>query len=331
SGRLATSGATTFDFKNSNGNVSDAFINAATVIVGETPGASSLTILHGNGTLTMSNSGTIVLGGQSVGLNTDGETNDRILAQGANMAFVASGNSRLKIDAFLGAGAEAQRAVSAGGTGCGLTAAFADCMTIGASTVASGNAGTRITINDTNLAGPGVINLAGTVIVDGTSGAAGDFFLSTADTNVVSTVQGLAIRKGFVLYQLVFDPANYDWDIVGVPAAETFELSKLTAGLQTAWHESADGWNERTTALRHDFATDNMSRAWTMWGKVYYGQGNRDSQNTIDVAGSTVTLDTTYTQSYGGILFGADVSRRTANNGAWALGGFAGYSKTRLE
>src|SRR6185295_14534405 len=199
---------------------------------------------------------------------------------------------------------------SSAGTGCGLAAAFADCMTIGGSSVASGSTGTRVSINDTNSAGSGAINLPGTVIVDGTSGAAGDFFLSTSDLNVVNTPQGLAIRKGFVLYQLVFDPTNVDWDLVGMPAAETFELSKVTSGLQTVWHESADGWNERTSAIRHDFAADTMVRAWTMWGKAYYGQANRDSENTIGAAGNTVTFDTTYTQSYGGIQLGADVSRR---------------------
>src|SRR6185295_7430511 len=157
------------------------------------------------------------------------------------------------------------------------------------------------------------------------------FFLSTSDLNVVNTPQGLAIRKGFVLYQLVFDPTNVDWDLVGMPAAETFELSKVTSGLQTVWHESADGWNERTSAIRHDFAADTMVRAWTMWGKAYYGQANRDSENTIGAAGNTVTFDTTYTQSYGGIQLGADVSRRTARGGAWALGGLFGYNKTRVE
>src|SRR6185295_17351287 len=67
------------------------------------------------------------------------------------------------------------------------------------------------------------------------------------------------------------------------------------------------------------------------WGKAYYGQANRDSENTIGAAGNTVTFDTTYTQSYGGIQLGADVSRRTARGGAWALGGLFGYNKTRVE
>jgi len=337
-GLIATSGATTFNFLDSavvtSGNVttiiSDNFINAATVIVGETTGASSLTIAKGNGTMTMTNSGTIVLGSLNGGASTDGQTNDRFFGKTAGVAFVSSGNSRVKIDAFLGAGAEAQRSPAvgpAGGTGCALTAAFADCMTIGASS----GTGTRISINDTNASGAGALNLTGTVVVDGTTGSAGDFFLSTSDANVVMTAQGPAIRKGFVQYQLTFDSTNVDWDIVGLPSSETFELSKLTATLQTLWYETSDSWNERTTAARATYADGTMPGGWSIWGKVYYGQINRDSENSLDVLGTSFTTDTGYRQTYTGFQFGVDYMARGALNGAWILGLLTGYNKSRVE
>jgi len=240
------------------------------------------------------------------------------------MSFVSSGNSRLVIDAYLGAGAEAQNA-------CGNTpatyAGFADCITIGASS----GTGTRLTVVDANSAGNGALNLTGTVVVDGTSGSAGDFFLSTSDPNVVSTPQGPAIVKGFVQYQLVFDSANSNWDLVGLPSAGAIELAKLTAGLQSLWYETAGSWNERTSLLRYDFANDRMARGWSIWGKAYYGRIDRDSSNAVDAAGSTVLYDTSYGQNYYGFQIGADHFMRNANNGAWVFGVLGGYNKSSLE
>src|SRR5262249_39528980 len=150
------------------------------------------------------------------------------------------------LDANLGAGAQAQSA-------CNGAAAFADCMTIGA---ASGV--TRVTIKDTNAAGQGAINLTGTVVIDATAGSASSFVLTSLDPNVVDTPQGPAIVKGFVQYQLLFDPVNFNWDLVGLPTAEAFELSKVTSGVQTLWYETAGSWNERNAIVRSQVAGNGM-------------------------------------------------------------------------
>jgi hypothetical protein len=318
-GLIATSGATTFAFLGG----TDSISNAGTVIVGETTGASTLTVTKSAGTVALNNSGTIIMGSLN-GTTTDGQTNDQILDQGAGMAFVSSGSSRLMIDAYLGAGADAQ-------TACGSTpatyAGFADCIAIGASS----GTGTRVSINDTNLAGNGGLNLTGTVIVDGTAGSKNDFLLSTLDGNVVNTPQGPAIRKGFVQYQLLFDAPNANWDLVGVPTGEAFELSKFTALGQSLWYETAGGWNERTATLRHDFANGTMATGWSSWVKGYYGHIDRDSQNTLVVLGNPLSYNASYKQNYEGVQFGADYSFGDVNNGAWVFGLLGGYNRSDVD
>jgi len=320
SGLIATSGATTFAFLNG----ADNFTNAGTLIIGETAGASALTVTKGSGTMTMNNSGTIVMGSLNAGTTTDGQINDQFFAQASGTAFVASGGSRLMIDAFLGNGADQQ-------TSCGSTpltyAGFADCITIGASS----GTGTRISVNDTNSAGSGAFNFSGTVMLDGTSGSAGDFFLSTSDGNVVLTPQGPAIVKGFTQYQLVFDATNANWDLVGLPTGAAFELSKITAGLQSLWYETADSWNERTSWVRYHYANGSMARGWSLWGKAYYGQINRDSENTLAVLGNSFTYDTSYRQNYGGLQIGGDFTVRDGNDGAWLFGVLAGYNTSNMD
>src|SRR5215467_11719394 len=104
------------------------------------------------------------------------------------------------IDAFLGNGANLQNACGNSSASPSTYAGYADCMTIGSSNVVTGSPGTAVIVNDTNAAGPGTLNLTGTVVVDaaslGTNGAASNFFLS--GPNVVNTPNGPAIHKGFV-------------------------------------------------------------------------------------------------------------------------------------
>ena len=312
--RMATSAATTFAFSNG----TDTINNGGKLIVGELAGPSSLTITKGSGTLTLTNSGTIFLGSAN-GTTSDGETNDQILAQGAGMAFVSSGTSRVVLDANLGASLAGQGA-------CTTSAAFADCITIGASS----GTGTRVTLNDTNLAGTGAINLQGTVIIDATSGSPGDFVLSSLDSNVTDTPQGPAIVKGFVQYELLFDPVNSNWDLVGLPTLETFELSKLATGLQSLWYETAGSWNERNGLLRTELAGNAMRRGFALWGKAYGGWINRDSTNTLNVVNTTVSFDTSYWQNYYGIQIGGDYLIRNGT-GAFVVGILGGYNRSDVD
>ena len=239
---------------------------------------------------------------------SDAQPNDHILA--SNMAFVSSSTSRILLDANLGAGIQ---------NACSASAAVADCITIGASS----GTGTRLTIHDTGGA-QGAINLDGVVVVHAASGSASDFILSTLDPNVTNTTQGPAIVKGFVQYELVFDPTNVNWDLVGEPTQEVFEFSKVASNLQTLWYETAGSWNERNGLVRSQM-TGGMTRSgWSLWGKAYGGWINRDRDNSLSVINTTVSFNTAYWQDYYGIQMGGDYMIRNGAGGAVPAGVLAG-------
>jgi hypothetical protein len=105
----------------------------------------------------------------------------------------------------------------------------------------------------------------------------------------------------------------------------------MTAGLQSLWYETADSWNERTSWVRYQYANGSMERGWSLWGKAYFGQINRDSKNTLAVLGNSFTYDTSYRQNYGGLQIGGDFAVRDGNDGAWLFGALAGYNKSNMD
>src|SRR5262249_25127673 len=216
--------------------------------------------------------------------------------------------------------------------GCGTPNPYADCFNIGASS----GTGTRVSVNNVNPIF-GSLNFSGITVVDAATGSANDFTLSTTDRNVVNTPQGLAIPAGFVQYQLMFDAPNVQWDLFGIPSDGGAELSELVDGLQTLWWATADGWNERTAQIRHDYAEGHYGDGpaiggWQYWGKVYHGQYDADGTNpSIDVFGRQFQYSTAYRQQYTGGQAGADFMLRDLADGAWVLGGLAGFNKSYMN
>jgi len=116
------------------------------------------------------------------------------------------------------------------------------------------------------------------------------------------------------------------------------ELVTLPGMLQTNWNTTADGWNERTANIRHDYALDesgsnapklaaaNTSNGWSLWAKGYYAQDSRDRSIAISALGTSFAYDTSYTQNMAGFQIGGDLMIRDDANGAWVIGVLGGYN-----
>ncbi|MBK1868128.1 hypothetical protein, partial [Taklimakanibacter albus] len=167
-------------------------------------------------------------------LNNNGlagiDLQDQATGDGSNISdrLETSGNYNgngggLAIDAFLGGAGSVADVLDVGGNVTGVTEIF---------------------VQDTN-AGPGGYNPNGILVAhaDGTTTAA-DFVLANGP-----------IDKGLFFYDLLFDAANGDHLLVGLPDREVFETLAAVSSSQEIWRESADAWSTRQENLRDVLAT----------------------------------------------------------------------------
>lgn len=302
--------ATSWDFLGG----ADRFVNSGTLVVGEPSlAASTLTISNLE---TWNNSGRVVFG-SSNNVASDNAANDRILAPGTT--FNGTGNSRLVMDANLGAISQ---------TSC-ATLAAADCLSL---TGGSTSGSTLILLNDTN-ASPGAYNPAGIVLVDvsgaGTS-AAGHFALDPnsefwrADANSADGV----LDKGLFFYDLTYDAANKKHLLVGLPDGEAFEFATIGTAAQGAWYNSTGVWFERQADLRNQLGdTDGGAGVWL---RLAGANAQRDLTNSYTAFGTTYSFDTGYEQRTASITGGVDF-RGAAGSGVWVVGGTLGYVDTDTD
>ena len=142
--------------------------------------------------------------------NTPGDT---------DLAFVASGDSALAVDAFLG------------GPGSN-----SDTFTI------EGNVSgtTTVAVNNTNF-GPGVFNSTGIPVVFVTG--------ETPNSNAFQLTQ--PIDTGFFDYDLFFVPTGSGfWELRSFPGAGAQLLPQLVTAAQDIWHQGSSTWFDRTADLR---------------------------------------------------------------------------------
>jgi hypothetical protein len=210
----------------------------------------------------------------------------------------------------------------------------ADRMNIGA---AAGV--TTVQLVDLTPAQPGALDLTGVIVVDATSGPSTAF-----------TLEGGPIDKGFVEYNLVFDPANFDWRLMGLPSAEAFEMLKLGQASQSFWRHSADTWTARMQEVRdaQGQASPTRSEGWEMWAQAHMGGEEIESRPTYTFGIATLTPNLDNDTSWRGFQMGADKLVGNAmygitggfqqqetdfsadNNGldleGWNLGAYAGWN-----
>jgi hypothetical protein len=239
------------------GDGTDTFENAGTLIVGQA-GPSTLTLANLE---TFNNSG-LVLFGSTDGVHTDGNANDRLVAQGT--AFTGSGDSTLGLDVDLGAAGQANCAA----------AGVADCFDLtGGSTAGS----TLLRVQDTGQS-MGALNTDGIVLVDvyGGTSHAGDFTLDPLSSGyTVDPTLGAGLEKGLFLYQLDYDAANQRHRLVSAPGSRAYEFAPLAAAAQGAWYTSTGTWFDRQAGLRDEVA--NGSSGPGVWIRMAGANTNRDA------------------------------------------------------
>ncbi|TCM16100.1 outer membrane autotransporter protein [Novosphingobium sp. PhB165] len=236
------------------------------------------------GVTTFRNSGTISL--------VNGHTGD-VLDLG-NAAFVGSGNSRVVLEANLGASAVGSN-----------PAQSADQLNVGA---ASGT--TTIVITDLSGSTAAKFNFDGIRLVNAASATAGAFVLD-----------GGAVNKGFVDYQLVTD-ATGNVDLVGVPSTQAFELVRTGAEVRHYWRRSGDAWSDQMRGIAPKDGT-------SLWGQVLGGSETNRSRplysETVLGTAKTFAPNLDVRDTWWGGQFGFDWGHGSDQSGDWGVGMTAGY------
>jgi outer membrane autotransporter protein len=138
---------------------------------------------------------------------------------GTDLDFIASGQSTLAIDAFLG------------GPNSTADQFIIDGAISGA---------TKVKVNNTNT-GPGVFNKEGipVIFVNGATPKGNEFFL------------GNPIDTGFFNYDLFFRPTGSGvFELRSFLGPGAFVLPQLITASQDMWHSTSDTWFDRTADLR---------------------------------------------------------------------------------
>jgi uncharacterized protein YhjY with autotransporter beta-barrel domain len=207
-----------------------------------------------------------------------------------NGSTVGSAPSRLAIDASLTANLSA------------------DSLVIGAATGT-----TEIVLHDVAPGAIAGINLTGVTVVNATSGTGSEFSLA-----------GGPIKKGFVIYKLVFESTTSDWNLVGAPAQTGYELLKAPEAAQAFWRHSADAWSERESTIRDSvWGSDAPSRGqgWELWAQGDMGNEKLTRVQTFPIGGAVTTQNLGASSQWGG--FQAGVDNRVSD--AWLWGLTAGF------
>lgn len=219
----------------------------------------------------------------------------------------------LEIDAFLG--------------GAG---SFADVLAVGGNITGV----TDVVVQDTN-AGPGGFNPNGILVVDGVAGntAAGDFVLANGP-----------IDKGLFFYDLLFNAANGDHLLVGLPDREVFETLAAVSSSQEIWRESADAWSTRQENLRDVLATrqvvtgvadpavveDNQPMG-SLWASALGSWAERDDDASFSILNGNFEFDTSYSQDVYGVVGGADFRAGMGGDTSMLFGVMGGYVDSKLS
>src|SRR5665811_245230 len=153
----------------------------------------------------------------------DGGTGDQFILSsrpiGTGLNFVASGNSTLAVDAFLGGPGSTSDTFKINGNVSGTT---------------------TVAVNNLNT-GPGVFNPVGMRVVTVTG--------TTPNPNAFHLAE--PIDRGFFDYDLFFTPTGSGyWDLRSFTGAGAYLLPQLVTAAQDIWHQGSSTWFDRTADLR---------------------------------------------------------------------------------
>lgn len=192
---------------------------------------------------------------------------------------------------------------------------------------------TEIYVTDTN-AGPGGYNPTGILVAHAAGDtAAGDFILADGP-----------IDKGLFFYDLLFDAANGDHLLVGLPDREVFETLAAVSSSQEIWRETADAWSTRQENLRDVLATrqvvtgvadpgvveDNRPMG-SLWVSALGSWAERDNEASFSILNGSFEFDTSYQQDIYGMVGGADFRADMGGDTSMLFGVMGGYVDSKLN
>lgn len=281
--------------------------NEGYIYAGNSTGSGTMTTFANLEDLNNESGATIYLTDQMTG---DGSNySDVLLVRDGN--YNGNGGT-LEIDAFLG----------------GPTS-LADVLDVGQDITGV----TEIYVNDTN-AGPGGYNPNGILVAhaDGNT---------TADNFVLANGP---IDKGLFFYDLLFDAANGDHLLVGLPDREVFETLAAVSSSQEIWRESADAWSTRQENLRDVLATRQVVTGvadpavveddrpmGSLWVSALGSWAERDNDASFSILNGSFEFDTSYQQDIYGVVGGADFRADMGGDTSMLFGVMGGYVDSKLN
>ncbi len=168
---------------------------------------------------------------------------------------------------------------------------------------------TALAVTDVTPGQAGMINMTGTTVVQGSSGAASDFTWA-------------GFKKGFIDYELKFFSSSNSviWNIVALPDNAAFEMLKAPAMAQDFWTRSGDTWSDREQEVRDSMwgsTPPTRGEGWEMWANAVGGGENVGRTETLNSSSGPFTADLSTNTTWGGFQMGGD--NWTSKNWLWGF------------
>jgi outer membrane autotransporter protein len=136
----------------------------------------------------------------------------------------------------------------------------------------------------------------------------------TSDAGTFALANG-RIDKGLFAYDLVFDDANNDYLLVGLPGQGMFETTAAVASSQEIWRETADAWSTRQENLRDLLASSygvtaladppvegSTAPMASLWVSALGSWSERDDNASVAVLDTNLEFDLSYSQDIYGVV-----------------------------
>lgn len=285
----------------------DRINNSGTFVVGVNPtfGAGA-DVFTNTGTVLVGSGATAAVSPSFVGLETfnnvggtinmvNGRAGDTLTLPGT---FSGSGDSRLAVDAQLGATTTADRLII-GGAASGIT-----------------------TIQLNSVAGGAPQFNAGTIVVQaGAASAAGAFQLD-----------GGFVEQGLVRYEVAYNPTDFSFQLTGAPSDAAFQTLNFVEGARSLWLKSADTVSGQLRAQRdHLWAQGGGEPSPRMWLQIHGSVEDREGGRSVSNFGQSRVVDTGFRQDYFGGQAGFDLGGGSGERGGFAVGVTGGYINSTMH
>ncbi|MGE5501477.1 MAG: autotransporter outer membrane beta-barrel domain-containing protein [Ignavibacteriales bacterium] len=221
-GMMRFGNSATYNFQGGN----DQLTNTAILVIGAAPGPSTLTLVNLESLTNYSpsslSSSSAIIFGSTDGLTSDGETNDRLVANGT--AFVGGYSTEFAGTLLMDVNFSGRNQMECS------AAVVADCMSL------VGGSATGSTVIHVNDAGGPSGSLNRIVLIDLHGG--------TSDPNAFRLPSINPIEKGLFYYRLQYDAANQQWVLAGYAGRSIYQFSEVATTAQNLWYDSAQAWTD---------------------------------------------------------------------------------------